>query len=99
VGYRFRTTARRTNKSRKTDKSQGTNRGVVRLGVGHNGGRNRHGEGPNPMENASFLRRQAEFCLRLSQLCTDALVVDHLTRKAAQYHEEALRTEFELGSR
>jgi len=51
------------------------------------------------MENASFLRRQAEFCLRLSQLCTDALVIDHLTRKAAQYHEEALRTEFELGSR
>jgi hypothetical protein len=51
------------------------------------------------MENAIFLRRQAVFCLRLSQLCPDALVVDHLTRKAAQYHEEALRTEFELGSR
>jgi hypothetical protein len=66
------------------------------LGVGHNGGRNRHGEGPNPMENAIFLRRQAVFCLRLSQLCPDALVVDHLTRKAAQYHEEALRTEFEV---
>jgi len=47
------------------------------------------------METTSFLRRQAEFCLRLSHLCSDALVVDHLTRKAAQYHEEALRTEFE----
>jgi len=48
------------------------------------------------MENASFLRRQAEFCLRLSELCPDDLVVDHLTRKAAQYHEKALRTEFEV---
>ena len=48
------------------------------------------------MENASFLRRQAEFCLRLSRLCPDDLVVDHLTRKAAQYHEKALRTEFEV---
>jgi hypothetical protein len=48
------------------------------------------------MENASFLRRRAEFCLRLSRLCPDALVVDHLTRKAAQYHEEALRAEFEV---
>jgi hypothetical protein len=47
------------------------------------------------MENALFLRRQAEFCLRVSELCPDALVVDHLTRKAAQYHEKALRTEFE----
>jgi hypothetical protein len=47
------------------------------------------------METTSVLRRQAAFCLRLSQLCPDALVVDHLTRKAAQYHEEALRTEFE----
>jgi hypothetical protein len=48
------------------------------------------------MESALFLRRQAEFCLRLSGLCADALVVDHLTRKAAQYHEKALRTEFEI---
>jgi hypothetical protein len=47
------------------------------------------------MENALFLRRQAEFCLRLSRFCPDDLLVDHLTRKAAQYHERALRTEFE----
>jgi hypothetical protein len=48
------------------------------------------------MESASFLRRQAEFCLRLSHLCPDDLVATHLTRKAAQYHEKALRTEFEV---
>jgi hypothetical protein len=48
------------------------------------------------MENASFLRSQAEFCLRLSRLCPDDLLVDHLIRKAAQYHEKALRTEFEV---
>jgi hypothetical protein len=51
------------------------------------------------MENASFLRRQAEFCLRLCQLCPDDLIVDHLTRKAAQYHEKALRTELEVGAK
>ena len=49
------------------------------------------------MENASFLRRKAEFCLRLSLLCPDELVAAHLARKAAQYHEKALRTEFEVG--
>ena len=48
------------------------------------------------MESALFLRRQAEFCLRLSHLCPDDLVAAHLTRKAAQYHEKALRTEFEV---
>jgi hypothetical protein len=48
------------------------------------------------MENALNLRREAEFCLRLSRLCSDDLLVDHLTRKAAQYHEKALRTEFEV---
>jgi hypothetical protein len=53
----------------------------------------------HPMENASFLRRQAEFCLRLCQLCPDDLIVDHLTRKAAQYHEKALRTELEVGAK
>ena len=48
------------------------------------------------MENALFLRRQAEFCLRLSRLCPDDLVAAHLTHKAAQYHEKALRTEFQV---
>ena len=48
------------------------------------------------MESALFLRREAEFCVRLSRLCPDDQLVDHLTRKAAQYHERALRTEFEV---
>ena len=47
------------------------------------------------MENTAFLRRQALFCLRLSRFCPDDQLADHLTRKAAQYHEKALRTEFE----
>ena len=47
------------------------------------------------MENTTHLRRQAAFCLRLSRLCPDDLLADHLTRKAAEYHEKALRTEFE----
>lgn len=47
------------------------------------------------MENTAYLRRQALFCLRLSQLCPDDPLADHLRRKAAEYHEKALRTEFE----
>ena len=47
------------------------------------------------MENTIHLRRQAAFCLRLSRLCPDDLLADHLTRKAAEYHEKALRSEFE----
>ena len=47
------------------------------------------------MENTTYLRRQALFCLRLSRLCPDDALVNHLTRKAAEYHEKALRTEFE----
>jgi hypothetical protein len=48
------------------------------------------------MENTAYLRRQALFCLRLSQLCSDDRpLADHLRGKAAEYHEKALRTEFE----
>lgn len=47
------------------------------------------------MESTAYLRRQALFCLRLSQLCSDAPIADHLARKAAEYHEKALLTEFE----
>jgi hypothetical protein len=47
------------------------------------------------MENTAYLRRQALFCQRLSQLCPDDPLADHLRRKAAEYHEKALRTEFE----
>lgn len=49
------------------------------------------------METTSSLRRQAAFCLRLSELCADTVLANHLQSKAAQYHEEALRSEFELG--
>jgi hypothetical protein len=47
------------------------------------------------MESTAYLRRQALFCLRLSQFCPDDPLAGLLTRKAAQYHEKALRTEFE----
>ena len=49
-----------------------------------------------PMENAAYLRRQALFCLRLSQLCSDDYpLAEHLRGRAKEYHERALRTEFE----
>jgi len=48
------------------------------------------------METTSYLRRQAAFCLRLSEHCSDALVADHLRSQAATYHQRALRAEFEL---
>ena len=47
------------------------------------------------MESTQYLRRQALFCLRLAQLCPDdPPLADHLSRKAAEYHERALRAEF-----
>ena len=46
------------------------------------------------MENIGYLRRQAVFCLRLSELCSDPPIAAHLTFKAAQFHERALRAEF-----
>ena len=48
------------------------------------------------METSSYLRRQAAFCLRLSDFCSDELVADHLRSKAADYHLRALRAEFDL---
>ena len=46
------------------------------------------------MDKTALLRRQAEFCLRLSHLCSDEPVSRHLDALAARYHEEALRAEF-----
>jgi hypothetical protein len=46
------------------------------------------------MENTAYLRRQAVFCLRLSELCPDAPTAAHLAFMAAQFHERALRAEF-----
>jgi hypothetical protein len=54
-----------------------------------------HSTWGGPMESTAYLRRQALFCLKLSRLCADDLLANHLTRKAAEYHEKALRTEFE----
>jgi hypothetical protein len=48
-----------------------------------------------PMENTAYLRRQALFCLRLSHLCLDPPLAQHLRFKAAEFHEKALRAEFE----
>jgi hypothetical protein len=49
------------------------------------------------METTSYLRRQAAFWLRLSDFCSDELIADHLRSKAADYHQRALRAEFDLG--
>lgn len=46
------------------------------------------------MEDVAYLRRQAVFCLRLSEFCLDPPIAAHLTFKAAQFHERALRAEF-----
>jgi hypothetical protein len=48
-----------------------------------------------PMENTAYLRRQALFYLRLSHLCLDPPLAAYLRVKAAQFHEKALRAEFE----
>jgi hypothetical protein len=47
------------------------------------------------MENTAYLRRQAAFWLRLSNLCSDPPLAQHLTCKAAEFHEKALRAEFD----
>jgi hypothetical protein len=46
------------------------------------------------MDKTGLLRRQAEFCLRLSHLCSDEPISRHLDALAARYHEEALLAEF-----
>ena len=46
------------------------------------------------MNSTNCLRRQAELCLRLAQLCSDQPLLQHLNVLAARYHETALRTEF-----
>jgi hypothetical protein len=47
------------------------------------------------MENTAYFRRQALFCLRLSEFCSDPPLAEHLRFKAAEYHEKALMAEFE----
>jgi hypothetical protein len=48
------------------------------------------------METPSYLRRQAAFCLRLSDFCSDELVANHLRSQAADYHQRALWAEFDV---
>lgn len=48
------------------------------------------------METTSSLRRHAELCLRLSEFCSDEVLANHLQFKAAEYHQRALRSEFDL---
>jgi hypothetical protein len=48
------------------------------------------------METTASLRRQAAFCLRLSEFCSDEVLANHLQSKAAEYHQRALRSEFDL---
>jgi hypothetical protein len=48
------------------------------------------------METTLYFRRQAAFCLRLSDFCCDERVADHLRFQAADYHQKALRAEFGL---
>jgi len=49
------------------------------------------------METSSYLRRQAAFYLRLSEFCPDEPIANHLRFKAADYHQRALRSEFNIG--
>jgi hypothetical protein len=49
------------------------------------------------METSFHLRHQAAFCLRLSELCSDELVANHLRSQAADYHQRALWAEFDIG--
>ena len=49
-----------------------------------------------PMETTSFFRRQAAFCLRLSDFCSDELIANHLRSQAADYHQRALWAEYNL---
>jgi hypothetical protein len=46
------------------------------------------------MNKSALLRRQAEFCLRLSQFSSDQPMSRHLAFLAARYHETALLAEF-----
>ena len=50
------------------------------------------------METTASLRRRAAFCLRLSEFCCDEVLANHLQVKAAEYHQRALRSEFDLAT-
>ena len=46
-------------------------------------------------EQVSYLRRQAEFCLRTSLLCLDRATAEDLKLLAAEFHARAQRVEFD----
>ena len=47
-------------------------------------------------DSSVHLRRQAAFCLRLSDFCADEVIANHLRSQAAEYHQRALWAEFHL---
>ena len=48
------------------------------------------------MVHTDYLRRRAEFCIRMSHLCGDQPVAENLNLMAAEFHARALRAEFDL---
>jgi hypothetical protein len=52
--------------------------------------------GETIMDAAPYLRRQAAFYLRLSEFCSDGHLADQLRSQAADFHQRALRAEFNL---
>ena len=55
----------------------------------------RTANGNAPVEQVSYLRRQAEFCLRTSQACSNRTIAEDWTLMAAEFHTRALRFEFD----
>jgi hypothetical protein len=52
---------------------------------------------PNaPVEPISYLRRQAEFCLRTSRACSDRAAAERWELMAAEFHARSLRVEFDV---
>lgn len=47
------------------------------------------------MENTPYLRRQAAYCLRLSQFCSNDPAAERFSAMAAEFHAQALRAEFQ----
>lgn len=50
------------------------------------------------MQDAHYLRSQAELCLQMARTTTDAHLADNLTAAAAQYFDRAVGAESVQGS-
>jgi hypothetical protein len=53
--------------------------------------------GERPMEDAAYLRSQAELCLEIAQQMSDPVAAQELRLKAAQYLARATKTEASTG--